>query len=73
MNSKDCLIIKQNERFGFDCLLFEKCNLNCDFCLESHNNHSIDYDWIHTLPNKLLERYKLENRNDKKITLLFYN
>lgn len=65
-------MIKQNERFGFDCLLFEKCNLNCDFCLESHNNTNIDYEWIHKLPYMLLERYKQENRNDKKITFRYW-
>lgn len=66
-------MIMQNERFGFDCLLFENCNLNCDFCLEAHNNNKIDYEWIHQMPNLLVQRFKKENRKDvKKITFRYW-
>lgn len=67
------MIIKQEDRFGFDCLLFERCNLNCEFCLEAHNNTNIDYEWIRNMPNMLLERFKSENLQDiKKITFRYW-
>lgn len=59
-------MIEQDNRFGFDCLLFEKCNLNCKFCLESHKNSNINLDWIHSLPSKLYERFKSENLHNIK-------
>lgn len=61
-----------NNRFGFDCLLFEKCNLNCKFCLESHKNNKIDINYILSLPEKLAERFKKEYikyPNTKLITI----
>lgn len=46
--------------FGFDCLLFEKCNLHCTFCLEEHSVNDIDINWIRNLPSLLLERFEKE-------------
>lgn len=67
------MIIKQENRFGFDCLLFERCNLKCEFCLEAHNNTNIDYEWIRNMPKMLLERFKSENLQDiKKITFRYW-
>ena len=74
--------IPSENRFGFDCLLFEACNLNCTFCLEAHNNTKIDYDWIQSIPLRLVERFKKEYvkfPNTKLITIrlwggeLFYD
>lgn len=67
------MIINQEDRFGFDCLLFEKCNMNCDFCLESHSNSKIDFQWINDIPQLLLNRFKNEYKsNIKLITFRFW-
>lgn len=67
------MIVLAENRFGFDCLLFERCNMNCDFCLEAHSNKEIDLNWINSLPSKLLERFKQENiPNIKKITFRYW-
>lgn len=63
------MLAAQENRFGFDCLLFERCNMNCDFCLESHSNNKIDYDWIRNIPQILVERYiKEEIKGTQVIT-----
>lgn len=53
--------------FGFDCLLFEKCNLHCKFCLESHANNTIDLNWIQSLPNRLCDRFLQETNTHPNI------
>lgn len=65
-------VLAQN-RFGFDCLLFERCNMNCSFCLEDHSNSEIDLEWIRNMPQKLLERFKEEDLPDiHKITFRYW-
>lgn len=68
--------------FGFDCLLFESCNLNCKFCLEAHQNNKIDIQWIRSLPQRLIDRFVKEfdtHKDTRKVTFriwggeLFYD
>lgn len=72
----------QDIRFGFDCILFEACNLRCKFCLEAHENTKIDLNWIHSIPQLLVDRFKEEYKkypNTKEIAIrmwggeLFYD
>ena len=66
-------MIEQKNRFGFDCLLFERCNLNCSFCLESHTNSEINMDWIHNMPKYLIKRFQSEKLEDIKcVTFRFW-
>lgn len=65
--------VSAENRFGFDCLLFERCNMNCSFCLEAHSNNDIDLDWIHQMPQNLVERFKSECiPGIKKITFRYW-
>ena len=38
--------------------LFERCNLNCSFCFETHKDTSIDYDKILAMPKKVISQIK---------------
>lgn len=54
------IISTSDKHFGFDCLLFESCNLRCKFCLEDHSNNKIDLNWIHNIPDLIIKRFKIE-------------
>lgn len=38
------------KNIAVDCVLFEKCNLNCSHCFQNHINKSIDVNYIKKLP-----------------------
>ena len=59
-----------DNRFGFDCLLFERCNLKCKFCLEQHGNSKIDYDYILQIPNDIVSRCRQELKHLPKIEIV---
>lgn len=46
-------ILEKNSTIALDCVLFEKCNLNCKHCFQNHIDNKIDLDYIKTLSNKL--------------------
>ena len=66
--------MKQNNlnSFGFDCLLFERCNLHCTFCLEEHSVNDIDIQWIRQLPSLLLERFEKEYEKHSETNLITF-
>jgi len=59
--------IHNDNKFGIDCLLFERCNLKCKFCLEEHSNNNIDYDYIRKIPYDIVDRMKEEIKTHKDI------
>ena len=49
--------------------LFERCNLNCSFCFESHSNLEIDCDYILSIPHKIIEQVK-KDLEDSDLTII---
>lgn len=59
-----------DNRFGFDCLLFERCNLNCKFCLEDHANAKVDCDYILNIPKDVVHRFSEELKHLPRIEVV---
>lgn len=43
----------KNNTLSIDCVLLEKCNLNCLHCFQNHTQKEISIDYLKSLPNKL--------------------
>lgn len=51
--------------------LFERCNLSCAFCFESHKDNSIDYDKILNIPKNIIRETKEDIVKLKSREILF--
>lgn len=49
---------KKPQYFEIAVPLFERCNLNCSFCFETHKDSSIDYGKILAMPKKIIDQTK---------------
>lgn len=56
-------VLTDFDSFGFDCLLFESCNLHCKFCLEAHNSSKIDYEYIKRIPTDIFKAFEDVSNN----------
>ena len=54
--------------YEISCVLFERCNLKCKFCFESHENTNIDYDYIKTIPQLVVDQFRIEYEKYPTIT-----
>lgn len=46
--------------YEISCVLFERCNLKCEFCFESHSSGEIDCEYIRSIPSLVAKSFKVE-------------
>lgn len=60
------------KNIAIDCVLFEKCNLNCSHCFQNHLNNTIDIDYIKNL-HKFVYKTMQEEINKKNPDLVMFS
>lgn len=70
-------VLRNNRDYNIECVLFDKCNMKCDFCLESCNgnrNNDINLQYIYDLPDALAPDFfdVFREKNIKKLNLSMY-